>query len=364
MGNNESKELIVRRRNYAYVYLVVLLVCSILGSNVYFSSLKAQAFEKESSGDKVFSGEFANSDNNNIENEYNNDFYIEDNTNDNILNEIYNSGEYNNESESIQGDTNTDDSEDNNDILQENTEDKEPNQDSPNSKDEENSNNDSKQDDNEIKIDYYVTNRTLDPNKPMVALTFDDGPDPKRTVKLLQILRENNAVASFFDIGELMEKYPEIVKQEIAAGCDVGGHTYSHVNLNSLSTAEVKEEMRKVENAYKNATGSSIKYIRPTYGNANKSVRACINHPIINWSVDSRDWESRNADKVIATIRETKNLDGKIILMHVIYDSTIEAMEKFIPQLIEEGYQLVTISEMAEYKGYETLENGKIYHGF
>ena len=81
---------------------------------------------------------------------------------------------------------------------------------------------------------------------------------------------------------------------------------------------------------------------------------------LIHWSVDSLDWKSRDADKVLEEIYKTKNFDGKIILMHLIYDSTVEAVERLVPELIADGYQLVTISELAEYKGY-TFQNGKLY---
>ena len=132
---------------------------------------------------------------------------------------------------------------------------------------------------------------------------------------------------------------------------------------NAISQEEAKKEVQNVEKAFYNATGEKLKYLRPTYGNANANVRAVTDIPIINWCVDARDWESRNADKVIETIMETKNFDGKIILMHVIYDSTIEAVDRLIPMLQEKGYQIVTISEMVEAKG-KTLENGKIYYQF
>ena len=322
--DENTNELVIRKKKYAYIYLIIVFVASVVCSNIYFSSF--EVIGSDFSGEFVKSGEIL--ENNgyidvDFENQgqdiiYSGDIFIGENI------EIQISGELDEEN-----------------------------------KDEETIN-ENKNDDN---IEYYATNRKLDPNKPMVALTFDDGPDPRRTVELLEILKKHNAVATFFDIGNLMEKYPEIVKKEIEAGCDVGGHTYSHVNLNTLSQAEAKDEIEKVKAAYKGATGLELKYIRPTYGNANSSVRAVTDRPIINWCVDSLDWKHRDADKVIEEIRNTKNFDGKIILMHVIYDSTLEAVDKLIPQLVSEGYQIVTISEMAEYKGYK-LENGKIYYQF
>lgn len=304
--NNETNELVIRKKKYAYILLIIVFVVSVVGSNVYFSSLK-EFQNMINSGDA--SGE---------ENVFNSGENVENNSGE-IVGERNEDEKVENEScENVSGVTG---------------------------------------------INYFEGNRKLDPNKPMVALTFDDGPDPKRTLKMIEILKKYNVVATFFDIGENMDKYPDVVKAEVDAGCDVGGHTYSHVNLNTLTEKGIKEEISKVEEAFRNATGKELKYIRPTYGNANSKVRAVTDRPIINWCVDSLDWKSRNADKVIEEIRKTKNFDGRIILMHVIYDSTIEAVDRLIPNLIEEGYELVTVSELAEYKGF-TLEEGKIYYQF
>lgn len=322
MDEFETNDLVIRKKKYAYIILIIVFVASVVGSSTYFSSLKKNGEAgisgeagRDKSGENIgvtsgenlreTSGEVASPDiPKPIENETPKDDEIENNGNE--------SGDG---ISSVTG------------------------------------------------INYFEGNRKLDPNKPMVALTFDDGPDPKRTLKMIEILKKYDVVATFFDIGTNMEKYPDVVKAEIEAGCDVGGHTYSHVNLNPLSEKEIKEEITKVEDAFRKATGKELKYIRPTYGNANSKVRAVTDRPIINWCVDSLDWKSRNADKVIEEIKKTKNFDGRIILMHVIYDSTLEAVDRLIPDLIKDGYQIVTVSELAEYKGF-TLEEGKIYYQF
>lgn len=329
-----TNELVIRKKKYAYIYLIVVFVASVVCSNIYFSSFEVMGSGIDESGETLKSGEVINE-------------VLSGEVSDE-LNNFLASGEQDEETDKVHEDIK-------NEVISDKI-----------NEDENQVSNNTELNDENIQngnLNYFETNRKLDPNKPMVALTFDDGPDPKRTVKLLEILKKHNAVATFFDIGNLMEKHPEIVRQEIEAGCDVGGHTYSHVNLNSLSQAQAKEEIEKVKSAFKSATGLELKYIRPTYGNANKAVREVTDRPIINWCIDSLDWKHRNADKVIEEIRKTKNFDGRIILMHVIYDSTLEAVDKLIPQLISEGYQIVTISEMAEYKGFE-LENGKIYYQF
>lgn len=205
--------------------------------------------------------------------------------------------------------------------------------------------------------------KKVDPNRPMVALTFDDGPHPTKTAEVIDILNQYGVKATFFDIGNLMEQYPETLKLEVESGCDVGGHTYSHVNLNELSQEEIINEVTRMEDAFREITGKELQYIRPTYGNANALVRNTVNRPLINWTIDSRDWETRDTDKILEEIYQTDDFDGKIIILHVIYDSTLEAIKKLVPDLIQRGYQLVTISEMAEAKGI-SLKNGKVYYDF
>lgn len=222
---------------------------------------------------------------------------------------------------------------------------------------------DDKFDNDKSEIVITASNRVIDPTKPMIALTFDDGPDPRNTQKILDILKENNSVASFFDIGSQMEKYPELVRKELEAGCDVGGHTYSHVDLSEITEEEAIIEIDKTAKTYKDATGLELKYIRPPYGNASKELRNKFDYPFIAWSVDSIDWSLRNADKIIDQVKKTEELDGKIVLMHGTYDTTVEAVRKLVPELIKEGYQLVTVTELAEFKGYD-LQNGKMYYWF
>ena len=212
--------------------------------------------------------------------------------------------------------------------------------------------------------DEVTNKRQIDPTKPMVALTFDDGPNATTTNKILDILEKNNAVATFFELGNLVERYPDVVRREEELGCEVGNHSYAHKNLNTLSKAQIQADMQKSEQAFINALGHKTKLFRPPYGNANATVRSTIEYPLINWNVDTLDWKSRNADKVVAHIRSFQSCDGKIILMHSIYNSTVKATEVIVPELIAKGYQLVTVSELAYYKGFETLSNGVIYREF
>lgn len=212
------------------------------------------------------------------------------------------------------------------------------------------------------KIDLNVSqNNNIDPSKPMVAITFDDGPG-NSTKRILDTLEKYNAKATFFDLGQRMITYKDIVKRESQIG-EVGTHTYSHANLNKLSNDSLINEIKNAENAYYQVLGTYPKLIRPPYGNANKTVQSCItNMAIINWNIDTLDWKTKNPDMIINEVTKVNNLNGSIILMHSIYDSTAEAVEYLVPYLINEGYQLVTISELATYKNIELTTNQIYYH--
>ena len=205
--------------------------------------------------------------------------------------------------------------------------------------------------------------RTIDLSKPMVALTFDDGPNGTATPKILDTLEKYNVVATFFDLGSCMKAYPKITQREEAIGCEVASHTYAHANLNTLSAKQIKDDIAKAEKVYKQTLGHKPSLVRPPYGNANATVKANIKYPLINWDVDSLDWKLRNKTKIMKEIRKTKNFDGRIILLHSIHKPTAETVEILVPELLKKGYQLVTVSEMAKYKGVN-LKAGKIYRNF
>ena len=214
-----------------------------------------------------------------------------------------------------------------------------------------------------IPVEIPIKNRNIDSSKPMVALTFDDGPNGTATPKILDTLERYNVVATFFDLGTCMEKYPNITKREEQIGCEVGTHTYSHQNLNKLSAEEIQNDISNASMVYEKTLGHKLYLVRPPYGNANSTVRKNLKYPLIGWDIDSLDWKFRNKDKILSKINEISNYDGRIILMHSIYDATAEAVEELVPQLLEKGYQLVTVSEMAKYKGI-ILDTSTVYYNF
>lgn len=203
--------------------------------------------------------------------------------------------------------------------------------------------------------------RQLDPNKPMVALTFDDGPNVTHTNRILDALEENNAVATFFDLGRLAEAYPEVVQRELALGCEVGSHSYSHKNFDTLSAKAIAEDFAQTATAFERAIGIVPTLFRPPYGNANDFVKSQVPMALVTWSVDTLDWKSKNPTAIMDIVKNEGSLDGKVILMHGIYETSAEATEILVPYLLENGYQLVTISELLHYKHDATPEAGKLY---
>lgn len=205
---------------------------------------------------------------------------------------------------------------------------------------------------------WTIVKRVIDPDQPMVALTFDDGPG-KYTDALLDCLEANNSVATFFTLGSLDEIYSDVVKREAELGCEVDNHTWDHTDLTAVSADEAAETIKKTSDIVEELTGKPTLTYRPCYGKYNDSVLAAIDLPAILWSIDTLDWKTRNADSTYNAIMSGV-YDGAIILMHDIYEPTVEAACRAIPDLIDAGYQLVTVSELLEYK-CGGMESGKVY---
>ena len=204
-----------------------------------------------------------------------------------------------------------------------------------------------------------VPARSIDPEKPMVALTFDDGPHPTRTDALLDILEENGAVATFFQVGQNLYKDPDAVRRAEAMGCEIGSHSYRHANLSKLSAEEIAADLKKADDAFIEVLGHAPTLLRPPYGAMNSAVKTTTGRSIVTWSIDTEDWLSRDAEKVIASVQGAGNLDGQVILMHDVHASTIEAAKTLIPWLIDQGYQLVTVTELITlHYGDQILPNG------
>ncbi len=201
----------------------------------------------------------------------------------------------------------------------------------------------------------------LDPNKPTIALTFDDGPN-NNTKVVVNSLLENHAEATFFMLGKNMYSYESMVKLVHDSGMEVGSHTYDHQYLTKIDEQAQLKEVNDTNNAYKSITGDNIKLIRAPYGSSTKEIRENINMPFIQWSVDTEDWRLRNTEKVAEYVVNNVN-DGDIVLLHDIHATTANAVGIFLPELYAKGIQVTTVSKLAELKGY-SLTNGLLYRSF
>ena len=197
--------------------------------------------------------------------------------------------------------------------------------------------------------------------KKSVALTFDDGPS-SFTDRLLDCLEENNAKATFFMVGTEIASFPDEVKRMKKLGCELGNHTYDHKDLATLSSDEISSEIARVDEQLVNLTGEGASVVRPPYGSVNDTVKSTAGTPMILWSIDTLDWKTQDVE---STVEEVMNnvKDGSIILMHDIFSTSVDAAEILIPQLIEEGYQLVTVHELASLHQTE-LSAGVTYGEF
>lgn len=191
--------------------------------------------------------------------------------------------------------------------------------------------------------------RVIDPDKPMVALTFDDGPCGEYSPLILDCLEKNNAVATFFEIGCNVAKYPEIDKRAAELGCEIGSHSYYHKVLPGQSDEAIAEDQRLCREAFEKAISADPALIRPPQGSVVKSILNQYDQIFVGWSVDTEDWLYQNVDRTVNKVQQAGNLDGQVILMHSIYQESAQAAEILVPWLIEQGYQLVTVSELFYY---------------
>lgn len=201
----------------------------------------------------------------------------------------------------------------------------------------------------------------VDPAKPMVALTFDDGPG-KRTGEILDQLKKYGAHATFFMLGQNVPSYPSVVQKMKDLGCELGNHSYDHAELTKLSPGNIASEVSRTNDSIRSAAGVNPTVMRPPYGAVNRTVSANVGMPMILWNIDTLDWKTRNAQKTIDTVMGSVK-DGDVILMHDIHTESVDAALVLIPKLQEAGFQLVTVSELAAAKNV-SLAAGKTYTDF
>ena len=190
-----------------------------------------------------------------------------------------------------------------------------------------------------------------DNNSKRIALTFDDGPHYKYTAEILDILKEYGAKATFFVVGELAERYPELILRELAEGHEVGNHTWSHPKMAKLTNDQLKNEILHTERLLNEIADYRPKLFRPPEGSFKKSSEELAesnDYTLILWTVDTRDWAHTPVEQ-IAEMVENETEAGSIILCHdfIGRDSpTPDALRKFIPALLDKGFEFVTVSEL------------------
>lgn len=206
-----------------------------------------------------------------------------------------------------------------------------------------------------------VSERTLE-GKKLVALTFDDGPSAETTPRLLDILYQKDAVATFFMLGSRARYNSDIVLRAIKDGHEVASHTMYHQNLAKISSSAIAADISEAQAVFKEILGQPTTLTRPPYGSVNDNVRAQVGTPMIMWSVDTLDWKHRNTESIMGYTLD-QVYDGAIILMHDIHSTSVDAVPTLIDTLRAEGYEFATISELTNLRGV-SLDNGASYFGF
>ena len=205
-----------------------------------------------------------------------------------------------------------------------------------------------------------MSQMAIDKDKKMIALTFDDGPSIYTPV-VLDAVEKYKVHVTFFVVGNRAGQYGDSLRRETSLGCEIGNHTYEHTTLSRLGETLIKAALEKTNRDVKKQTGADVCLMRPPGGGYNSAVCAAAGMPVIMWSIDTRDWETRSTSATIQCVSE-KAYDGAIVLMHDIHSPTVNAADEVIRRLKEKGYQLVTVSEMAAYRG--GMKDGEVYSQF
>lgn len=198
-------------------------------------------------------------------------------------------------------------------------------------------------------------------NAKLIALTFDDGPNPTTTPQLLQTLKAKGVVATFFALGNAAQANPDLIKQEAAQGNEVASHTWDHKDLQSLSPAAAKQEIESAHNLIDKLTGQTVNLFRPPYGSYNKTTLSLTNLSAVNWSVDTNDWRYNSSAPVVQNALAAAH-PGAIILMHDIHPWSVAAVPQIIDSLKAQGYRFVTVSKLLEARA-GGAQPGQVYFG-
>ena len=186
-----------------------------------------------------------------------------------------------------------------------------------------------------------------------IAMTFDDGPQPQNTPRLLDMLRARNIKATFYVIGRSVDLYPQIVRRTVAEGHEIGNHTYTHRLLSKLSDTEVITDLRRCHESIGRAAGVQPRTMRPPYGGLLQRQRDMVHsefgYPVILWSVDPFDWKRPGAGVITSRIVSGAS-PGGIVLAHDLHAQTVDAMPATLDALLNRGYKFVTVSQLLAMK--------------
>lgn len=198
-----------------------------------------------------------------------------------------------------------------------------------------------------VSSDSVRSQNVSDEVKPVVALTFDDGPNASSTPILLDGLKERKVRATFFLIGENVEKdeNEKIVKRMYEEGHLIGNHTYTHCNLSKLETGEAKKELEQTDTVIEKITGKQPAFARAPYGELPVDSEQDLNRIYIGWTVDPLDWMTEDAGAVVKTVVEEIN-PGDVILLHDCYPSSVQAAIRIVDLLQGKGYEFVTVDHL------------------
>lgn len=187
-----------------------------------------------------------------------------------------------------------------------------------------------------------------------IALTFDDGPHPVNTPRLLDILRRRNVKATFYVVGNLVERYPHIARQIVEEGHEIGNHTWTHPNLKKLGESQVRSELNRTRDVIVQSTGVQPRTMRPPYGSLSTNQRNWIyrdyGYPTVMWDVDPLDWKKPGVG-VVANRLISGTRNGSILLVHDLHAASVSAMPQTIDSLLRQGYQFVTVSQLIAANG-------------
>lgn len=205
--------------------------------------------------------------------------------------------------------------------------------------------------------DYKNEDGTMiDDTKKHIAFTFDDGPGGNVTKGIVDSLVDNKAKATFFMIGNKLNNNKDIVSYVYNNGMEIGCHTYSHLNMKKSDLNTIVNEINISNDTLKSIIGDGFSYLRPPYGLYSNDELNSINYPFIIWNIDTSDWRYKDTDRIANHILDNA-CDGCIVLMHDLYNTTLEAVKRVLPELYSRGYQVVDVTDLAKLKGIKLQEH-------